>query len=314
MEDNRTENAGLELAVNTDFAGESTRLEQIRTTLERIAQAGFTHIHWCHEWDREYMYSPYEMQQIREWMDEYGLKSKALHSTKGSAKDVNVREAHYRKDYTSDWEYNRRAGVDLIKNRVDLAQALGATEIVLHLYVPYITIQKKPEVKEDFYACVFRSLDELMPYCMEKNVRICIENLFDMPGEYMLEAWDRLFDRYPEEFLGLCYDTGHANMVWREQAPEILGRYAHRLYAVHIHDNNGMEDLHQLPFSPIGNKEGMTSVNWGGFIKGLRKIKYDKVLNFETAPVLRTFPDKMQDEVLCFTAQVGKYFMGELRN
>ena len=140
MEDNRTENAGLELAVNTDFAGESTRLEQIRTTLERIAQAGFTHIHWCHEWDREYMYSPYEMQQVREWMDEYGLKSKALHSTKGSAKDVNVREGHYRKDYTSDWEYNRRAGVDLIKNRVDLAQALGAAEIVLHLYVPYITI------------------------------------------------------------------------------------------------------------------------------------------------------------------------------
>ena len=195
MEDNRTENAGLELAVNTDFAGESTRLEQIRTTLERIAQAGFSHIHRCHEWDREYMYSPYEMQQIREWMDEYGLKSKALHSTKGSAKDVNVREGHYRKDYTSDWEYNRRAGVDLIKNRVDLAQALGAAEIVLHLYVPYITIQKKPEVKEDFYACVCRSLDELMPYCLDKKVRICTENLFDMPGEYMLEAWERLFER-----------------------------------------------------------------------------------------------------------------------
>ncbi len=273
MEDNRTENAGLELAVNTDFAGESTRLEQIRTTLERIAQAGFTHIHWCHEWDREYMYSPYEMQQIREWMDEYGLKSKALHSTKGSAKDVNVREGHYRKDYTSDWEYNRRAGVDLIKNRVDLAQALGAAEIVLHLYVPYITIQKKPEVKEDFYACVFRSLDELMPYCMEKNVRICIENLFDMPGEYMLEAWDRLFGRYPEEFLGLCYDTGHANMVWREQAPEILGRYAHRLYAVHIHDNNGAMDSHWIP--------GEGNIQWDKVMETISGSAYEGPLLLE---------------------------------
>lgn len=247
MENSSTQSAGMELAVNTDFADESTQLEQIKLTLEQIARAGFTHMHWCHEWDGEYMYSSYEMRQIREWMDEYGLRSKALHSTKGSAKNVNVRDGHYRKDYTSNWEYNRRAGVELIKNRVDLAEALGASEMVLHLYVPYITIRRQPEAKEDFYACVCKSLDELMPDCLEKKVRICLENLFDMPGEYMLEAWDRLFARYPKEFLGLCYDTGHANMVWRESAPEILARYADRLYAVHIHDNNGAMDSHWIP-------------------------------------------------------------------
>ena len=48
MENNRTEDAGLKLAVNTDFAGESTRLEQIKATLEQIALAGVNHIHWCH--------------------------------------------------------------------------------------------------------------------------------------------------------------------------------------------------------------------------------------------------------------------------
>lgn len=296
MENNRTEDVRLELAVNTDFAGESTQLEQIKLTLERIAQAGFTHIHWCHEWDREYMYSTYEMQQLREWMDEYGLKSKALHSTKGSAKDVNVREGHYRKDYTSDWEYNRKAGVELIKNRVDLAAALGASEIVLHLYIPYITIQREQEMegehsmgegqameeehsmeearsKEDFYACVYKSLDELMPYCLEKKVRICIENLFDMPGEYMLEAWDRLFARYPKEFLGLCYDTGHANMIWREQAPEIVGRYGDRLYAVHIHDNNGAMDSHWIP--------GNGSIQWEKVMETIARSAYQGPLLLE---------------------------------
>ena len=34
-----------ELALNTDFAGESTQLEQIKAVLEQIARAGFTHIH-----------------------------------------------------------------------------------------------------------------------------------------------------------------------------------------------------------------------------------------------------------------------------
>ncbi len=263
----------IELAVNTDFAGESTQLEKIRDTLEKIARAGFTHIHWCHEWDREYLYSTYEMRQIREWMDAYGLRSKALHATKGSVKNVSVWEGHYRKDYTSNWEYNRRAGVELIENRVDLAKVLGAGEIVLHLYVPYLTIQRQPEVKEEFYTCVYRSLDELMPYCLEKKVRICIENLFDMPGEYMLEAWDRLFARYPKEFLGLCYDTGHANMVWRKEAPEILAQYGERLYAVHIHDNNGTMDSHWIP--------GDGSIQWEAVMETISKSAYEGPLLLE---------------------------------
>lgn len=237
-----------ELAINTDFKDESTQLECLKDDLAKIAGAGFTHIHWCHEWDGDYLYSPYEMDQIREWMELYGLKSKGLHAAKGSYRDVNVREHHYRKDYTSDWEYNRRAGVDLIKNRVDLAAVLGASEIVLHLYVPYQTIQRQPEVRENFYACVCRSLDELMPYCMHRGVKICLENLFDMPAEYMLEIWDRLFAKYPPEFLGLCYDTGHANMIWQERSPEVLHTYKDRLFAVHIHDNDGRNDLHQIPW------------------------------------------------------------------
>lgn len=255
MEERRTQ-----LAINTDFAGESPQLELIREMLGGIAQAGFTHIHWCNEWDGDYIYSSYEMQQIREWMEEYGLKSKALHATKGSARDVNVRQRHYRKDYTSDWEYNRKAGVELVKNRVDLAEALGASEIVLHLYVPHVTIGEKPEVKEDFYACVRKSLSELMPYCLQKGVRICLENLFDMPGEVMLEAWDRLFGEFPPEFLGLCYDTGHANMIWGNQSPDVLRRYGDRLYAVHLHDNDGDADSHRIPGDGTIEWERVTEV------------------------------------------------------
>ncbi|HCD45106.1 MAG TPA: sugar phosphate isomerase/epimerase, partial [Lachnoclostridium sp.] len=50
-----------------------------------------------------------------------------------SKRNVNLIDGHYRKDYTSDVEYNRKAGVELIKNRVDLAAYMGAKEIVLHL-------------------------------------------------------------------------------------------------------------------------------------------------------------------------------------
>ncbi len=263
----------IELGIATDFDGECAELERLKELLGKITKAGFTHIHWCHEWDGDYIYSAYEMQQIREWMDEYGLRAKALHSTKGSRREISIRGNHYRKDYTSDWEFNRKAGVELIKNRVDLAQCLGASEIVLHLYVPYIAIQENPDVKENFYECVYKSMDELMPYCIQRNIRICLENLFDVPSKYMLESWDRLFAKYSPEFLGLCFDSGHANIIWGNEMIQVLRRYADRLYAVHLHDNNGEADSHMIP--------GDGRIDWKSVMELLSESAYEGPLVLE---------------------------------
>ena len=40
---------------------------------KKIAEAGFSHIHWCFDWTGDYIYSKAEMYQIREWMEKYGL-------------------------------------------------------------------------------------------------------------------------------------------------------------------------------------------------------------------------------------------------
>lgn len=263
----------MELAIATDFAGESTRLEDIEMLLKQIKEAGFTHVHWCHEWEGDYIYSHWEMEQMKEWFDKYGLKAKALHATKGSRRNVNRIDGHYRKDYTSEWEYNRKAGVELIQNRVDLAACLGAREIVLHLYVPHLTIRKQPEVKARFYAQVKKSLDELYPYCIEKGVRICLENLFDMPGDDVLEQWDMLLGMYPKEFLGICLDTGHGYMSWGDRLPEIIRKYGDRLFAVHIHDNCGTVDFHLIP--------GQGQIRWQKLMGALKESAYELPLLME---------------------------------
>ncbi len=263
----------LQLAVATDVGGEYSQIEKIDEILHKIAQAGFSHIHWCFEWDGDYIYSSYEMQQIKEWMEQYGLKAKALHATKGSRRNVNIIDGHYRKDYTSDVEYNRKAGVELIKNRVDLAACIGATEIVLHLYVPHFTLREKPEMEEQFYQQVYRSFDELQPYCAQKGVCICIENLFDMPERYELDQLDRLFARYPAEFVGFCLDTGHANMVWGSKLTDIIHRYKDRLNAIHIHDNSGAADFHQLP--------GEGNIDWQEVMSAVARTKYELPLTLE---------------------------------
>ena len=74
----------MELAISTDFEREYVRIEDIKRSLEQIAAAGFTHMHWCYEWDGDYIYAVSEMEQIRDWMVGYGLQPKSLHASKGS--------------------------------------------------------------------------------------------------------------------------------------------------------------------------------------------------------------------------------------
>lgn len=264
----------MELGINTDYEKEFEQIEEIEESLRQIAAAGFTHMHWCYEWDGDYLYAHSEMAQIREWMDQYGLKAKSLHASKGSrGVGGGSRSGHYRKDYTSGVEFNRIAGVELIQNRVELAHMLGTTEIVLHMYLPYQDFVTVPGAKEDFYKQVYRSLDELAPFCRERNVRICVENLFEAPGEMQIEQFDRLFSRYPADFLGLCLDTGHAHLVWGNDFITVFAdRFRDRLYSIHMHDNNGWgekpgcRDAHMLP--------GECAIDWHGLMEVLRRSAY----------------------------------------
>ena len=81
---------------------------------------------------------------------------------------------------------------------------------------------------------------------------------------------------------------------------------------LHIHDNDGISDLHQIPFTFARTRENCSSTDWVGFLQGLREIHYAGTINFETAPVLTAFPQAMQEQVLRFIADIGRYFIGEV--
>ena len=70
--------------------------------------------------------------------------------------------------------------------------------------------------------------------------------------------------------------------------------------------------LHQIPFAFSRSRESTSSTDWQGFINGLRNIQFDKVLNFETGPVLNSFPPELRLEVLTFIAKIGAYFSDEI--
>ena len=51
--------------------------------LRLIGEAGFTHLHWCHQWNTDYLYSTYEIAQCKKWLQEYGLKLLDIHGSMG---------------------------------------------------------------------------------------------------------------------------------------------------------------------------------------------------------------------------------------
>lgn len=219
----------MPLAISTDYAGDFPEIEKIEHSLQKIAEHGFSHVHWCFDWDGDYIYAKSEIEQIGVWLEKYHLKCKGIHASKGSARFANQTIWHYKKDYTSSIESSRLAGTDLIRNRVDLARRLNCHELVLHMYLPFLDFSDAG-AKERFYENSLRSLDELEPYCRENEVKICIENLFEAPADLQLEQFNILTNRYSPDYLGLCIDTGHANLVWGEKVHGSIGSAVQRSY------------------------------------------------------------------------------------
>lgn len=166
-------------------------------------------------------------------------------------------------------------------------------------------------------------IDFLAPLAKEMGITICIENLHENLGSHFVEGSccdvrkaveriDRINEKYQAEVLGYCFDTGHANLVGVD-FEDFLGRLGSRLKVLHIHDNDGVRDLHQIPFAYTRTRDNQPSTDWEGFMKGLQKCRFDGVLSFEAAPVFESFPEEMKEDTLWFMARIGEYFKKKIR-
>lgn len=213
------------LSMNSDYVIDSGNPEPY---LRQMAAAGFTHVHWCHHWDGDYVYAPAEIDQIGRWLRESGLQLRDLHASEGTEKY-----------WLSSTEYARLAGLDLIRNRIEMTAALGGEVIVLHLQPqPQMTLYQGA-----FWDRLRRSLDALHPLARQYGVRLAVENLlFDNYATI-----EQALTLYPPDFLGVCFDSGHANFVGGGLG--FLQRVNERLLAIHLHDNDGQSDGHNFPFA-----------------------------------------------------------------
>lgn len=167
-------------------------------------------------------------------------------------------------------------------------------------------------------------IETIAPMAKELGITICVENIYNSSGKHIVEGpccnakkaaerIDRINEKYGAEVLGFCFDTGHANLVGIDYEP-FLSTLGKRLKVLHIHDNDGIADLHQMPFTFTKTRENNPSTDWNGFLRGLKAAGFDGVLSFETAPVLKSFPKELQPQALHMIAEIGRYFAEQLEN
>ncbi len=239
----------MKLSMTTDYlADEGNPL----LPLQLIAEAGFTHLHWCHHWNSDFLYARSEIDQLARWFAELDLTLLNIHGSNGREKCWYAPE-----------EYRRLAGVELVRNRLEMAARLESDVVIMHAILEDVA---DPPA---FWDALFRSLDELEPVARALGVRIAVENLNDV-GHWAIIA--RILECYPLDYVGLCYDSGHGNKG--EDGLAHLERLADRLIAVHLHDNNGLTDQHLIPFTG--------TLDWPRLARILPHTAYDGPVNIES--------------------------------
>ncbi len=261
----------MNIALNTDYLEGTGHPEKY---LRMMAEAGFSHVHWCHQWNSDFLYSPSEIAEYKKILKRNGLTLLDIHGSSGQEKR-----------WFSPDEYSRKAGVELVINRMEmLVEMEGEGVLMMHppYYSEYYTEEDKRKRQIEIDAQM-RSLDELIPAMEHYGVKIALENL---PAD-TFEVLPKYLKEFPAEWIGVTFDSGHANMLSRNGLKHIWN-VKDRIEALHLHDNDGEPtDLHQPPFYGI--------IDWENIAKLVRESSYGatgRPLSFELSMRNTPFYDK----------------------
>ncbi|NLW70712.1 MAG: sugar phosphate isomerase/epimerase [Eubacteriaceae bacterium] len=221
--------------------------------LRLIKEAGFRSVMllWAGYFDKDYKLFP-------EYASKIGLQIENAHAPYLHANDL--------------WKdtLDGQAAFDELAVCIEECAAHGIQTVVMHPENKSGT--KTVELPQDFSVGLDR-MKRLVDRAERLDISISIENM--SRPEY-LEA---IFKNIQSDKLGFCFDSGHWNVFTPKV--DLLTLYGNKLKAVHLHDNDGIDDWHALPFSG--------SIDWNDIAAKLAGSSYPNVValeignkNFET--------------------------------
>ncbi|MDA8164353.1 MAG: sugar phosphate isomerase/epimerase [Desulfobacteraceae bacterium] len=187
-------------------------------------------------------------------------------------------------DITSPDEILREASVEEILFSVEAAVTLGARYFTLHPGPDKNHLARKEEI-EQRRASGLGSLDRIAASCRERGVELLLENMlpYHLFGRISDLLWFR--EAAAEGSLGLCLDTGHANLAG--DLYMTAQRVAEHVRIIHAHDNLYADD--HLP-------PGKGRIDWQRLMEVLAASGFDGMIMLELSGEHEGDPESFLEE------------------
>ena len=207
---------------------------------------------------------------LKKIADSYGVPFNQAHAPFATMRD-------------GDDEYNAKM-LPRVKRSIEIAGILGAKAIIVHPVA----------FKENQFEKNIAMYNELLPYAKAAGVKIALENMWGRDPETKkiipnvcstAEDFPRYVDALPREYFTACLDLGHCGLVGDDAANMIRALGHDRLTCLHIHDNDGVNDSHVMPF--------LGTIKWKAVAKALHDIDYSGDLTLEADAHLSRVPSQL---------------------
>ena len=198
-----------------------------------------------------------------------------------------------------------------ITRSIEFAAAVGAKIIVVHPVqcMDYNNFNRDEilEINKVFYG-------KLAPTALKCGIKIAIENMWRnniFNGNIICSVCSDANElaKYVDECnkqhncFGACLDIGHCTLTGVDPiyAINVLGD---RLIALHVHDNDFVNDTHSLPL--------LYKINFAPIMAALKHIGYSGEFTLETDSYFAKMPPELLPDAITFAAKVCRYLTKDM--
>ena len=146
---------------------------------------------------------------------------------------------------------------DRFINDIKVCKENGINMVIMHVTTKFIA----PKYNE----IGLNRIKKIVNYAKKLDVKVAFENL-KIKGylEYIIKNIEN-------DNVGICFDAGHCHAHFKDEFNWDL--FKNRIFAIHLHDNDGTDDQHLIPFD--GN------IDWKNVIKKLKDSNYSGPITLE---------------------------------
>lgn len=147
--------------------------------------------------------------------------------------------------------------VDRYINDIKVCKENGINVVIMHLSSKF----NAPKYNE----IGLNRIRKIVNYAKSVGVKIAFENT-------KIEGYlEYIFNNIDSDNIGICYDAGHCHAHFKDKFNWELFR--DKIFAVHLHDNDGTEDQHLIPFDG--------TIEWKEVINNLNNDNYTGPVTLE---------------------------------